>query len=156
MSTDGGSGWPALPGWSAEAIPVASVALGNLLTQGHLAEVVRLGWKDPAGFRTDALTQHERAAATALSPPEARPPEFAWLYLHGGIGMNLVLHDLTLDGNTFKDSRVASELPCPGDAGDRESVAAGSWPVSVHVPREGVRGPTERRQFGVLTLSYFF
>jgi hypothetical protein len=146
-------------GWSAEAIPVASVALGNLLTQGHLAGVVRLGWKIPQDFGPTLLR-----SMNVLPPPPLSPPESAsaWrslgFYLHGGIGMNLVFRDLTLDGNTFKDSpHVASELFVPGamlgmGIGNRRFLASFQY---MFLGKE-FEGQRNAAKFGVLTLSYFF
>jgi hypothetical protein len=146
-------------GWSAEVIPVASVAVGNLLTQGHLAGMVRLGWKIPQDFGPTLLR-----GMNLLPPPRPGPSDSAsaWkslgVYLHAGIGANLVLRDLTLDGNTFKDSaHVASEFFVPGamvgmGIGNRHFVATFQY-VFLGKEFEGQRTPAK---FGVLSVSYFF
>jgi hypothetical protein len=149
----------AAEGWGVEVIPVAGAQLGNLLTQGHLGGHIRLGHKIPQDFGTTFLR-----GMSELPPPRRSLSDdtSAWealgFYLHAGIGANLVLHDLTLDGNTFKDSAsVDSKLlvPMAGGGvgiGNRRFLATFSY---VFVGKE-FRGQQKAAEFGALTVHYFF
>jgi hypothetical protein len=142
-------------GWSAEVIPIAGFALGNLLTQGQLGGQVRVGYKIPDDFGGSLLR-----GISELPPP--RYPESGGstlgFYVHGGIGGTLVLHDLTLDGNTFKDSPSVDKkyfVPLAGfgvGVGNRHFLATF---VYVYMGEE-FEGQQSHSRFGAFTLSYFF
>ena len=146
-------------GWSTEAIPVASIALGNMLTQGQLAGVVRLGYRMPQTFGPTPLR-----GITQVPPPRPTASDNASFWkslgfaLHGGVGANLVLRDVTLDGNLFSDSaHVESKLFVPGalagvEIGNRHFLATFSY-IWLGKEFEGQKNPSS---FGALTVSYFF
>jgi hypothetical protein len=90
-------------GWSLEAIPVAGGWLGNMLTQVELGAFVRWGYN----FPDDSGPTFVRGM-DYLPPPrwsEGYSSTSGWGFsVYGGIFGNLVLRDITLDGNTFEDS----------------------------------------------------
>jgi hypothetical protein len=146
-------------GWSTEAIPIASVALGNMVTQGQLAGMFRFGYRMPQTFGPTVLR-----GMTQVPPPRPTPSESTsfWKSLgvgvHAGGGMNLVVRDVTLDGNLFSNSaHVASELFVPAaivgvEVGSRRFLATFSY---VWLGKE-FEGQREAARFGALTVSYFF
>jgi hypothetical protein len=146
-------------GWSTEAIPIASVGLGNMLTQGQLAGVLRFGYRMPQTFGPTVLR-----GMTQVPPPRATPSESTsfWRSLgvgvHAGGGVNLVVRDVTLDGNLFSHSaHVASELFVPAaivgvELGSGRFLATFSY---VWLGKE-FEGQREAAQFSALTVSYFF
>lgn len=144
-------------GWSVEAIPAVALALGNLLTYVQLGGQVRVGYKIPQDFGTTFLR-----GMSELPPPRPSEGSSAWeslgVYLHGGIGGSLILHDLTLDGNTFKDSPSVDKrflVPIAGGGigiGNRRFLATFSYSL-LGKEFEGQRTTVK---FGALTVSYFF
>lgn len=85
-------------GLEVDAAPHAGGAIGNAFTHANAGLMVRLGDDLPADF----------------GPPRIRPSlpgsdffvpqqDFGW-YLFAGVDGRLVLRDITLDGNTFRDS----------------------------------------------------
>ena len=140
-----------------EAIPAVALALGNLLTYVQLGGQVRVGYKIPQDFGTTFLR-----GMSELPPPRPSEGSSAWeslgVYLHGGIGGSLVLHDLTLDGNTFKDSPSVDKrfaVPIAGGGigiGNRRFLATFSYSV---LGKE-FEGQRTAAKFGALTVSYFF
>ena len=146
-------------GWAVEALPVVGFMLGNLLTQGHAGGQVRLGYKIPDDFGATLLR-----GMSGLPPPRQPLPDTQstdstlGFYLYGAVRGNLVLHDITLDGNTFKDSpSVDKELFVPAagvgvGVGNRRFLAAFSY---VFAGKE-FKGQRSAAEFGTLTFSYFF
>jgi len=138
-------------GWGLEFLPVAGVALGNLFTQAQAGGVVRLGYRIPDDFGITLLR-----GIGELPPPASRSA--LGVFVHAGGGGNLVLRDLTLDGNTVKDSpSVDKKLLVPiavlglGFGGPR-FLATFSYAYTGK-EFEGQRGTG---QFGALLLNYFF
>lgn len=90
-------------GWSLEAIPVAGGWAGNMLTQAELGAFVRFGYNVPDDFGPTFVRGMDY-----LPPPrwsEADSSTCGWGFsVYGGVFGNLVLRDITLDGNTFRDS----------------------------------------------------
>jgi hypothetical protein len=145
-------------GWGAEVIPVGSVALGNLLVQGHLAGIVRLGYRMPQDFGPTLLRGMNQLPPRRPTSGGETGLKSLGVALLGGIGVNLVLRDLTLDGNTFKDSpSVDKRWYVPGamvgvEIGNRDFLATFQY-VFLGKEFEGQRNASE---FGALTVSFFF
>jgi hypothetical protein len=130
-----------------------------LLIQGHLAGIVRLGYRMPQDFGPTMLR-----GMNVQPPPRRNPSDSAsggkslGFALHAGVGANLVFHDLTLNGNTFRDSPdVSNELFVPGvmvglEIGNRHFLATLQY-IWLGKEFERQQSPAS---FGVLTLSYFF
>ena len=93
-------------GWAAEAIPVVGIMAGNLRSLGHLGGQVRLGYRIPDDFGVTLLRE-----MGDLPPPQPRAATGLGVFLYGGGGGSLVLHDLTLDGNTVKESPSVDKKP---------------------------------------------
>ncbi len=90
-------------GWSLEAIPFAGAWLGNMLTQGDVGAIMRWGFNVPDDSGPTLVRGMDH-----MPPPrwsEGGPSMSGWGFsVYGGVIGNLVLRDITLDGNTFKDS----------------------------------------------------
>jgi hypothetical protein len=141
-------------GWALEALPVAGVMLGNLLTQGQVGLLARLGYKIPDDFGITLLR------GMSELPPPRYPSDGTTLgfFVHGGLGGQLVAWDITLDGNLFKDSPAVNKKPFVPLAsvgvglGSRRFLAIFSY---VFAGEEFV-GQGGSAQFGSLTFNYFF
>jgi len=147
-------------GWAVEAIPVVGFMAGNLLTQAQVGAQVRLGYKIPDDFGSSQLR-----GMNELPPP--RPTRTgssgSWLstlgfYVQGGIAGNLVLQDITLDGNTFKDSPSVDKewlVPVAGlslGVGNRRFLAVFTYVFQ----GDTFKGHASAAQYGSLRFSYFF
>ena len=152
--------WGRADGWAAEVIPVAGCALGNLLIEGAVAGEVRLGYKIPDDFGLSLLR-----GMSALPPPrveltgsQATALSTLGFYLFGGVGANFVLRDLTLDGNTFKDSASVDKewfVPVGGvgvGVGNRHFLATFLYVFS----GKTFQGQRNAAEYGALTLNFFF
>ena len=98
-------------GWEIQALPMAGLAVGNFLDAGYGGALVRAGYRMPRDFGPTLLR-----GMGQLPPP--RPDEdgaTGWGFaLHAGTQAHLVLRDMTLDGNSFRNGpRVDKNLFVP-------------------------------------------
>jgi lipid A 3-O-deacylase len=143
--------------WLFEAQPKVGGMLGNLLTQGELAMLLRFGYKMPDDF----------GVTFARGMGHLPPPRYkdvvengsAWGFsIHAGGVANFVLRDMTLDGNTFEDGpSVDKHLFVPAAAvgisvGNRSFLSSFTY---AFWGKEFV-GQQEYSKFGALAFSYFF
>lgn len=143
-------------GWAVEALPFGNVMLGNALTQGQLGAQLRFGYNIADDFGSTVMR-----GMAHLPPPRQKVGRTGagWgCWFHAGASANLVGHDISLDGNTFRDSpSVDRKLFLP------------MWQVGVGIGNRHVQtefafvgwgqqftGQAHRSQFGALSLSYFF
>ncbi len=144
-------------GWAVEAIPTAGAALGNLLTGAQVNGLVRFGYNIPNDF---GLTLARGMGQ--LPPPQHGEDTGFWsscgFAIYGAGIANLVLYDVTLDGNTFQDSAsVDKNYFVPAAAagivvGNRRILASFTY---VFWGKEFENQP-EWSTFGAVTLTYFF
>ena len=92
-----------------EAIPGGTLALGNARTYAAAGAVLRLG----DGLASDWGPQRLQPAPVGSAPVRASP-ELGW-YVFAGVEGRLVAHDVTLDGNTFENSRSVDRKPLVGE-----------------------------------------
>jgi hypothetical protein len=143
-------------GLALEALPLGNVMLGNVLTQGQLGGQLRFGYNVPDDFGTTLMR-----GMVHLPPPRppADPAAPKWgVYFFGGGNINLVASNITLDGNTWRDSRsVDKEWFVPAAevgmaASFRRFTAAFTY---VFWGRE-FEGQEDYSEFGAFTVSYRF
>jgi hypothetical protein len=143
-------------GVSLEALPVANAMLGNVLIQGQAGAQLRVGYRIPDDFGT-TLMRGMVHLPPPRSPRGAGGPQWG-IYWFGGGNVNLVARDITLDGNTWRDSRSV----------DKEwFVPAAEVGMAVYWRRfqaaftyvfwgKEFKGQQNYSEFGALTLSYTF
>ena len=145
------------PGLGIEALPSANVMLGNVLTQGQVGGQLRIGYNIPDDFGTTLMRgmghlPPPRPAAKGASSP-------AWGgYVYVGLHASLVLRNLTLDGNSWRDSPgVDRDVYVPA-AEVGAAVVARQYIVAfsyVFWGRE-FNGQPRNSQFGAFTLTRMF
>ena len=87
-------------GLGADFIPHAGVCVGNVFTYAAAGFEVRAGWKLPADFGTNLIrpSGDTNSARADLS-----------LFLFGAVDGRAVARDITLDGNSFRNSPSVSK-----------------------------------------------
>lgn len=143
--------------WSLEAFPLAGGWLGNMLIQGQAGGLLRFGYNMPDDFGPTLVR-----GMGHMPPPRRdglRRSDSDWGFsISAGSVANLVLHDITLDGNTFKDSPSVDKeylVPMAGvgiGVGNRRFQASFAYILW----GKEFKGQDEYSKFGSLTLSYFF
>lgn len=143
--------------WSLEALPLAGGWLGNMLTQGEIGNLLRAGYNLPDDFGPSLVR------GMGFMPPPRNlaksGSDSGWGFsVYGGAFGNLVLKDIALDGNTWRESpSVDKKLFVPA-AGTGMSVGNRRMQVSFSYLFWGkeFEGQPDSSQFGSLSISYFF
>lgn len=148
--------WPAdaaenLGGWGWDAISHYGGAAGNLATHLNAGGEVRFGWKLPDDFGSTPL----RPAGENTAPTRGgKPSGWSW-HLFATTDAAWVIRDITLDGNTFRNSHSVDKRPVVGTAGYGLAVMRGRWKFALaryHSTRE-FDGQREAPVFGSFTIS---
>jgi len=144
-------------GWAIEALPLANGMLGNVLIQGAVGGLMRLGYNVPDDFGVTLAR-----GMGQLPPPQRTRREGSkagWgISIHGGAMGTLVLRNITLDGNTFVDSPSVDKKYFVPVAGVGASINHRHFLASftyVFYGRE-FDGQEDISEFGAISLSYFF
>ncbi len=142
--------------WAVQALPLAGGWLGNMLVQGQAGGFLRCGYNMPDDFGPSLVR-----GMGFMPPPrrEAQSHSSDWGFsVYGGSVANLVLRDITLDGNTFRDSRSVDKeffVPAAGvgmSVGNRRIQTSFSY---VFLGKE-FKGQEHYEKFGSIAVSYFF
>ena len=148
--------WPAdatanLGGWGWDAISHYGGAVGNLATHLNGGGEVRFGWKLPDDFGSTPL----RPAGENTAPTRGgRAPGWSW-HLFATADAAWVIRDITLDGNTFRNSHSVDKRNVVAYGGYGIAVMKGRWKFAVaryHSTRE-FDGQQQSPIFGSFTIS---
>lgn len=134
-----------------DALPAVGAQLGTVRVAASAGARVRFG----QGLERDFGTPRIRHTIADAPPPVGEG--FGW-YVFGGIGGYVVGRDITLDGNTWRDSRSVDRKPLVADF---EAGAAVFW-QNVRLSYTQVwrtkefDGQRERFTFGSVSLAFSF
>ena len=140
-------------GLETDALPSIEGGLGNLRVYGLTGSVFRIG----QGLDSDFGASRMRPGLTG-SDAYTATRRFGW-YFFAGVDGQAVVHDVTIDGNDFRNSATASRMPFVGEieAGFAVLVAGMRISYTQVVQTEEVYGQHGGpHQFGSLTLSAHF
>lgn len=136
--------------WGADFIPHAGVCLGNVFTYANAGAEVRFGRNLPDDFGTSLI----RPTGESNSRDRARFNFFVF----AGVEGRAVARDITLDGNTWRDSPSIDRRPFVYDLTGGFGFGTAHWQVTYTQARRSkeFRGQAEPQDFGSLSASYFF
>lgn len=141
--------------WSWDAIAHWGGSLGNLATYANAGVEYRFGRYLPNDFGSTPL----RPAGENTAPTGNRiPPHVVGFHFFLTTDARWVLRDITLDGNTFKDSHSVDKRSFVGEYGYGMALMYGRWKFALaryHRTRE-FDGQRERPVFGSFTISRQF
>lgn len=141
-------------GWGWDAIGHAGGSVGNLATYANAGGEIRWGRLLPDDFGSDPM----RPAGENSAPgPRRLDGEWGW-HLFAGVDARGVFHDITLDGNTWKDSHSVDSRPFVADISLGIAITKGRWKIAgSHVRRtREFEGQKERPVFGSISVSRSF
>lgn len=137
--------------FESDVIPHAGGAVGNAFTYANAGLTLRSGQRLPRGYGPPRIAPAR--AGTAMFVPRDR---FGW-YLFAGVDGRAVARDITLDGNTLRESRSVTREPWVGEAHVGLVVNFGDVRISyTHVFRSQTfrEQPTSKTEFGAMSLSW--
>ena len=146
QETTNGWGWDLTRHWGG--------SLGNFATYANAGAELRYGIRLPDDFGTAPL----RPAGENTSPVRETAGGNWNGHLFVALDARWVLHDITLDGNTFKSSHSVDKRPFVADIGYGLAFTHGNWRIAFaryHRTRE-FRGQQEVPVYGTITVGRRF
>jgi len=144
---DGARGW----GW--DAIAHYGGSFGNLVTYANAGAELRFGRNLPDDFGSTPLRPAGENTAPTQHYNTGDRPFAAHLFLTSDA--RWVLRDITLDGNTFRDSHSVDKRPFVAEVGYGVALMRGRWKFALaryHSTRE-FEGQKQTPVFGSFTVS---
>jgi len=144
-------------GWSVEVLPAAGGMLGNVFTQGQIGGLARFGYNIPDDFGITLARGMGQMPPPRRAESAIASSDWGFSIFGGGVA-NLVLRDITLDGNTFEDSPSVDKklfVPAAGvgmNVGNRRFLASFTYAFW----GKEFKGQEDYSKFGAVTFSYFF
>jgi lipid A 3-O-deacylase len=139
-------------GFGADFIRHYGAAIGTLSTFGNAGGELRFGWRIPDDFGTSPLRPGGENSA-----PSMRARYIHGWSVHGFISVDgrAVLRDITLDGNTWKDSHSVDKKLFVGEAAVGIAIRHGRWKVAFarYFRSREFDGQEDRPSYGSFTLS---
>ncbi len=141
--------------WGQDIILHWGGAAGNLASYLNTGAEWRFGWRLPDDFGSTPI----RPAGENTAPPKSARAQREWRYhMFVTFDARWVINNITLDGNTFKDSHSVKKRPFVGDVGYGFVVTKGLWKFAFaryHRSRE-FDAQKETPVFGSVTVSKQF
>lgn len=140
--------------WSWDLVTHYGASVGNYLTHANLGAEWRLGRGLPDDFGSDPLRP-----AGENTAPVLRLPSGDWDgHFFASVDVRAVAWNVSLDGNTWKDSHSVDKRPLVADLGVGASLSVRAWKVAVaHYWRtREFRGQEASPMFGSITASRRF
>ncbi|MCC5807527.1 MAG: lipid A deacylase LpxR family protein [Opitutales bacterium] len=143
--------------WGMDGIVHFGGSLGNVFTYLNAGTTVRAGWNLPQDFGASLIRFAGDSNAPAASE-DVRFREGAWgANLFAGFDARAVFRDITLDGNTFRDSHSVDRRPIVGDFYTGFALVRGRWKFSyAQTVRTRTYENGRRHIFGSINVSRTF
>jgi hypothetical protein len=137
-------------GWGADIIPHAGVSLGNIFTYLNAGTEIRAGWRLAADFGTDLIHP------SSDSNSRRRPP-FSMFFFAATDG-RAVARDITLDGNSFRDSARVHKEPLVADLFGGLAVGTTHWQLTYteNLRTKEFSGQQKAAVFGSISITFFY
>lgn len=141
-------------GVAAEIIPIGTAMLGNYLTKVHAEAQLRIGINLPDDFGETTI----RGLGALPLPENGTAAGETGMYVFTGAGGDLVVRDITLDGNSFRSGPSVDKEPFVSSALVGLAYRSGRFLASfsyILCGREfGGQGDGEK--YGSISLTYLF
>lgn len=147
--------WGDIDGFGADAIRTFGLGVGSLATYGSIGGEVRAGWKLPDDFGTSPLRPSGENSAPNVRARHAR----GWsTHAFASFEGRWMLRDISLDGNTWKNSHSVDREPLVVEAAIGLSVRYSRLKVSFarYFRSREFRDQGDRPSYGSFTVSAAF
>lgn len=137
-------------GWGADLIPHAGVSLGNIFTYANAGFEARAGYALPADFGSNLIRPSGDSNALKRAPFN--------VFLFAATDGRAVARDITLDGNTFRDSPSIDKKPFVADFYAGLGLGTTHWQLTYAQNYRTIEfeGQDKRSVFGSISLSFFY
>ncbi len=137
-------------GFGADFIPHAGVSLGNIFTYANAGFEVRAGYRLPSDFGSNLIRP------SGDSNGLRRAPFNAFIFL--ATDARAVVRDITLDGNTFRDSPSIDKRPLVADLYAGLGLGTTRWQLTYAQAYRTIefKGQDRYSVFGSLSVSFFY
>lgn len=137
-------------GWGADLIPHAGFSLGNIFTYANAGGSIRYGYHLPADFGTNLIRPSGDSNA-------GRREKFG-VWVFGSVDGRAVARDITLDGNSFKDSPSINKNDFVADLVGGIAIGTRHWQLTYAqaLRTKEFEGQNGHQVFGSLSVSYFY
>ena len=137
-------------GWGADLIPHAGVSLGNVFTYANLGAELRFGYRLPADFGTQLI----RPSGDSSGNLRPRYSAFVFTAFNG----RAVARDITLDGNTWRDSHSVEKETLVADVHGGFAIASHRWQLTYTqaVRTREFTGQRRHSVFGSASISFYY
>jgi lipid A 3-O-deacylase len=137
-------------GWGADFIPHAGVSLGNIFTYANAGFEVRAGYALPADFGSNLIRASGDSNALVRRPLS--------VFVFAATDGRAVARDITLDGNSFRDSASIDKKHFVADFYAGLGVGTTHWQFTYAQTYRTIEyvGQDDRSVFGSISLSFFY
>jgi hypothetical protein len=147
-------------GFGFDIIPHLGLAVGNAYTGANVGTQLRIGWNIPNDFGTFLI----RPGSDSSAPYDNDDPRFFQPRKRFGIHIffaadgRIVLRDILLDGNTFRDSHSVKKEPFVADFIGGAGLIIHRVKITFSLVYRTKEFETQRKeqQFGSIAVSYTF
>jgi len=134
--------------------------LGNLFIGAHAGAQIRFGWNLPNDFGKSLIRpgSDTNAPPDKLHPGSSKPFHRLGVHVFAGVDGAYVLRNLTLDGNTFRESHSVDREPIVGTfiAGVGFNVYRFKISFSHVYQTKAFKTQKDEEEYGSMTLSFSF
>jgi hypothetical protein len=146
-------------GWGTDVITHWGASLGNVATYVDVGAEWRFGWNIADDFgSSSAVPGGDNSSPGSVVDNRIRDQWFGGF--HGFIATSgrWVLHDITLDGNTFSDSHSVNKEPLVGSASVGVAILVSRWKLSFSriLITDQFEGQLDNSGYGSVSLSYTY
>lgn len=145
-----------LEGWGVDSILHGGGSLGNVYTYANTGATLRMGWNLPQDFGAALIRlAGDSNAPSLLDDLRFRDGRAISLHAFFGFDGRAVARDITLDGNTFRDSHSIPKNNWVADRYWGFGFIAGRWKISyAHIYRTRAYQGGRDHNFGSINISY--
>lgn len=136
--------------WGVDVLPYGGVELGNVFTQVHAGTEIRVGYHLPDDFGASLIRPTGDSNSTRRAGFD--------IFLFAGSEGRVVARDITLDGNTWRDSPSIAKKALVYDLSGGLGFGTAHWQCNYTQARRSreFRGQKKPHDFGSLSVSHFF